>query len=68
MLYNNSQIVMKVLPLATVFKSTEHIFINGLLWSIYLILKAQRHIDRMNECLMTPQLKMKIGYWVSDKW
>ena len=22
----------------------------------------------MNNCLTTPQLKMKIGYWVSDKW
>ena len=22
----------------------------------------------MNECLTTPQLKMKIGYWVSDKY
>ena len=22
----------------------------------------------MNECLMTPQHKNKIGYWVSNKW
>ena len=25
-------------------------------------------MEWMNECLTTPQLKMKIGYWVSDKW
>ena len=22
----------------------------------------------MSDCLTTPHLKMKIGYWVSDKW
>ena len=24
--------------------------------------------EDMSECFTTPQLKMKIGYWVSDKW
>ena len=36
-------------------------------WTI-TILKILIMNEWMNECLTTPQLKMKIGYWVSDKW
>ena len=33
-----------------------------------LFVKSMYVCKRMNECLPTPQPKIQIGYWVSDKW